>query len=535
MTEGTEAGRQGPVVDLEWHASGNPWATAFVTTLAVFMEVLDTTIVNVALPHIAGNLGADVNDSTWVLTSYLVANAIILPISAWCASLIGRRNFYLVCVTLFTLSSFMCGLAPTLGTLVFFRLLQGMGGGGLQPISQAILVDTFPPKQRGMSMAIFGMTVVVAPVIGPTLGGWITDNFSWRWIFLINIPVGLLSLMLAARLITDPPYAVRRKGADRFKVDYIGLGLLSLGLGSLQLVMDLGERKDWFGSNLICFFTATTVVALVLAVVWEWNHKDPILDIRLLYERNLGMSTLIMLLFGATLYGSTVLLTLFMQTMLGYTSLTSGLALSPGAIVTWIMLPFIGILVSKFDPRWMIGFGLFAIAYSFHDMGSFNLGIDFRASVTARMLQSFGMAFIFVPINTIAYTYVAKERRNSASSLINVARNIGGSVGIAMSASFVTRLSQVHQTYLVAHATPYDQGYMTTLQETTRMLGAYTGDPVQAVSQAQAALYGILRQQAAGMAFIDVFRYMAVFTILIVPLVFFMRKAPHLHGDVPVH
>ncbi|HPO12114.1 MAG TPA: DHA2 family efflux MFS transporter permease subunit [Candidatus Hydrogenedentes bacterium] len=535
MTESVAANGTAAPEHQEWHAPYNPWLIAFVTTLATFMEVLDTTIVNVALPHIAGNLGADVNDSTWVLTSYLVSNAVVLPLSAWCASLFGRRNFYLVCVALFTFSSFLCGFAPTLGMLVFFRLLQGVGGGGLQPISQAIMVDTFPPKQRGMSMALFGITVVVAPIIGPTLGGWITDNFSWRWIFFINIPVGLVSLALAPRLITDPPYVKRRTGPDRFKTDYIGLGLLCLGLGSLQLVLDLGERYDWFGSRFITLVTVIAVTATISAVIWELRHKDPILDFKLLGERNLGAATLVMLLFGATLYGSTVLMTLFMQVLLGYTSLWSGLALSPGAVVTLLMLPFVGILVSRIDARPMIAFGMIIIAFSFLYMGHFSLGIDFRTAVSARMVQAFGLAFIFVPLNTIAYMYVPREARNSASSLINVARNVGGSLGIALSTTLVSRFSQVHQTHLVAHLTPYDPGYQATLQNTARLIAPYAGDPVQAAAQAQGAIYGIVRQQAATLAFVDCFRLMAILAAIVIPLVIFMRKAPPTTDSTPMH
>ena len=517
-----------PVPDhQEWHAPHNPWLIAIVTTLATFMEVLDTTIVNVALPHISGNLGADVNDSTWVLTSYLISNAIVLPLTAWLSSIMGRRNFYMLCVALFTASSFLCGLAPTLGMLVIFRLLQGLGGGGLQPSSQAILVDTFPARQRGMAMAVFGMTVVAAPIIGPTLGGWITDNYSWRWIFYINIPVGLLSLLLTPKLISDPPYYVRRRGADRFKIDYAGLGLISLGLGSLQIVLDLGERKGWFESGFIVAFAIITVVSLTAAVFWELSRKDPILDIRQLRERNLGFSSLVMILFAATLYASTIIMTLFMQVLLGYSSMQSGLALSPGGIASLVMLPFVGMLLSRVDARVLTTFGIALIAVAIFGMGRFSLDVGFRTVVMSRVFQAFGLAFVFVPLSTLAFSYVPREARNMASSLNSVARNIGGSIGIALSTTLTTRLSQVHQTFLVGHLTPYDPGYTSMLQSTTQMVAAQTGDPATAATQAQAVVYGMVRQQAATLAFVDIFRLIAVVVVIILPIIWLMRRPPH--------
>ena len=533
----TGSGAFAPVPEhQEWHAPHNPWLIAMVTTLATFMEVLDTTIVNVALPHIAGNLSADVNDSTWVLTSYLISNAIVLPLTAWMSSLMGRRNFYMLCVALFTTSSFLCGLAPTLGMLVLFRLLQGLGGGGLQPSSQAILVDTFPARQRGMAMAVFGMTVVAAPIIGPTLGGWITDNYSWRWIFYINIPVGLLSLLLTPKLISDPPYYVRRRGANRFKVDYAGLGLISLGLGSLQVVLDLGERKGWFESNFIVTFAVITVVSLTAAVFWEISRKDPILDIRQLRERNLGFSSLIMILFAATLYGSTVVITLFMQVLLGYSSMQSGLALSPGGIASLVMLPFVGFLTSRVDARVLTTFGMAVVAAAIFGMGRFSLDVGFSTIVTSRVIQAFGMAFVFVPLSALAFSYVPREARNMASGLNSVARNIGGSIGIALSTTLTTRLSQVHQTYLVGHLTPYDAGYTSMLESTTRMIAAQSGDPATAAMQAQAVVYGIMRQQAATLAFVDVFRLTALVAVITLPVIWLMRKAPHTgESDLAVH
>jgi DHA2 family multidrug resistance protein len=518
----------------QWHAPHNPWLIAFVTTIATFMEILDTTIVNVALPHIAGNLGADVNDSTWVLTSYLVSNAIVLPLTAWFASLMGRRNLYMACVALFTASSFLCGFAPTLGALVLFRLLQGIGGGGLQPMSQAILVDTFPARQRGMAMAVFGMTVVTAPIIGPTLGGWITDNFSWRWIFYINIPVGLLSLMAVPKFVSDPPYFQRRRGPSRFRGDYIGLGLITLGLGSLQIVLDLGERKGWLESSFIANFAVIAAVSLIGAVFWEIFHKDPILDIRQLRERNLGISSMIMFFFASVLYGSTVVMTLFMQVLLGYSSLQSGLALSPGGVASLVMLPIVGVLTSRLDARVLISFGMIMIFYGVLRMGAFSLDVDFRTVMMTRIIQAFGLAFVFVPLSDLAFSYVPREARNNASSLNSVARNVGGSVGIAVATALTSRWSQVHQTFLVGHLTPYDADYTSMLQSTTQMIAAQVGDPATAAMQAQAMAYGIVRQQAATLAFVDVFRFTAFVALCTIPMIWLMRKGPRHAGPTEI-
>lgn len=519
----------------EWHAPFNPWLIAFVSTIATFMEVLDTTIVNVSLPHIAGNLGVEVEDSTWVLTSYLVSNAIILPLSAWFSSVLGRRNYYLICIALFTTSSFCCGLAPNLGLLVLFRLIQGIGGGGLQPSTQAIMVDTFPARLRGMSMAIYGMTVVVAPIIGPTLGGWITDNFSWRWVFFINVPIGILAVVLCSHFITDPPYLIRRRGKDRFRVDFIGLGLISLGIGCLQTVLDLGERKDWFSSNLITDCAIIAGVALVVGLIWELIHDDPIVDLRLLRDRNFGVAVAIMLVFGCALYASTALLPLFMQTLLGYTSMQSGLAISPGGLVVMAMMPFIGWAVNRVDVRLMIGFGMLVIAYSLYDMGFFNPLIDFWTVVNARIIQSFGLSFIFVPINTVAYAYIAKEHRGSASSLINLARNLGGSVGISLTTSLITRRSQVHQVFLSEHLSPYIHNASVAYHELAARMTMHFGSSVTGALAAKQALYLTVLQQARALAFEDAFRFVAPLILVAAPLVLLMRLPKEQSDDIPVH
>src|SRR5438874_3711467 len=383
----------------------NPWVIAITVTLATFMEVLDTSIANVALPHISGNLSASADESTWVLTSYLVSNAIVLPLSGWLSGLIGRKRFYMSCVTLFTISSFLCGLAPSLGVLVFFRILQGVGGGGLQPSEQAILNDTFSFEKRGMAFAVYGVAVVVAPTIGPWLGGWITDNFSWRWIFYINVPVGILSLALTSLLVSDPPYMKRAKVKEGFRIDYIGIGLISLGLGSMQIILDKGEREDWLSSGFIQVFFVLMVIGIIAGIIWELREEHPVVDLRMLKDRNYAVATLAMFFLGFVLYASTVLIPQFLQQMMGYTAQLAGMALSPGGAVIMCMMPIVGILVSKVDTRILITFGCIVSASALFVMAGWDLGLDYGHAVRARMLQSFGLAFLFIPINVSAFTY----------------------------------------------------------------------------------------------------------------------------------
>src|SRR5450432_1263951 len=359
----------------------NPWVIAVTVTLATFMEVLDTSIANVALPHISGNLSAGADESTWVLTSYLVSNAIVLPLSGWMSSLIGRKRFYMSCVVIFTVSSFLCGLAPSLGVLVFFRILQGAGGGGLQPSEQAILNDTFSLAKRGMAFAVYGVAVVVAPTIGPWLGGWITDSFSWRWIFYINVPVGIISLLLTSALITDPPYMKRAALKRGFRIDYIGIGLITLGLGSMQIILDKGQREAWFSSNFIRFFMVTMLIGVIAGIFWELREKEPVVDLRMLKNRNFAISSVAMFFLGFVLYSSTVLIPQFLQQLLGYTAELSGLALSPGGAVIMCMMPVVGILVSRVDTRLLITFGCIVSACALFMMAGWNLGLDYGHAV----------------------------------------------------------------------------------------------------------------------------------------------------------
>jgi DHA2 family multidrug resistance protein len=503
----------------------NPWIIAMTVMLATFMEVLDTSVANVALPHIAGNLSAGIDESTWVLTSYLVSNAIILPMGGWFSMLFGRKRFYMLCVALFTVASLLCGIAPTLTALIIFRILQGLGGGALQPMSQAILVESFPREKHGMAMAVYGMGVVCAPIIGPTLGGWLTDNYSWRWIFLINLPVGLLSLVLTGWLVHDPPYLVR-KAFGSLKIDYIGFGLLALGLGALEVVLDEGQREDWFSSHFIVTFALICAVSLIAVVFWELRHPHPVIDFRILKERNYMLATVSMLVLGFVLYGSTAILPMFLQTMLGYTALLSGLVLSPGGVAVIICMPLVGMLLRRFQPRWLVIFGVFVCSAGMLAMSRFNLQIDFATAVRSRVVQSLGLAFLFVPISTAAFARIAKERTNYATGLFNLARNIGGSSGIATVTTLLARRAQFHQHVLVSHLTPYDLPYREAVTHAAAMLQARGGSAPDAAGQAHGLLYGTMLRESSMLAFSDAFWLMAVLFLAVVPLMFFMKRHP---------
>jgi MFS transporter, DHA2 family, multidrug resistance protein len=507
----------------------NPWLIAFTVMLATFMEVLDTSIANVALPHIAGSLSAGVDESTWVLTSYLVSNAIVLPLTGWFSRLFGRKAFYMSCVLIFIVSSFLCGMATSLPLLVFFRVLQGAGGGGLQPVSQAILVESFPRKKQGMAMAVYGMGVVVAPIVGPTLGGWLTDNYSWRWIFFINIPVGLLSMFLTSALIHDPPHVTRSENGESIRIDYIGLGLLSVGLGFLQVVLDKGQRDDWFGSNFIVWCSVVCALGLIGAVIWELRQKDPVVELHLFKNRNYATATFLMFLLGVVLYGSTVLLPVMLQTLAGYTAQLSGLVLSPGAIVTLITLPLVGWLLARFQARWLVIFGLTVLAVGMFQLAYINLTTDFRTYVYLWMISRGGLAFLFVPINVTAFSYVSKEKMNNATGLINLARNIGGSVGISMVTTIQARLAQKHQSDLVCHVSPLNPRYLAAIHGLAVNLQEKGSNASTAVHQAGALLYGEVQRQAAMLAFIDVFWLLGVVCLCMIPFMFLIKKPPANH------
>ncbi len=516
-----------------WRPAVNPWIIAVTVTLATFMEVLDTSIANVALPHIAGSLSAGQDESTWVLTSYLVSNAIVLPLSGWLSSIVGRKNFYMGCVALFTISSFMCGLAPNLATLIICRVLQGAGGGGLQPSEQAILADTFPPAKRGMAFAVYGIAVVTAPAIGPTLGGWITDNFTWRWIFFINIPVGMLSILLTSRLVQDPPYLKRRKLRET-SVDYVGLGFVALGLGTLQIVLDKGQRDDWFESNFIVTLALISAVALIFVIFWEWRHKDPIIDLHLFRDRTFGISNLLMFMLGFALLGSTLLLPLFMQTMLGYTAQRAGLALMPGGFTIMLLLPLVGFLLSRYTPRWLLLVGLTVLSLSLFHMTRFDLDIDFHTVAMARVFQAAGMAFLFVPINTAAYAFLPREKNNAASGLMNLARNIGGSVGISVVTTMLDRRTQLHLTNLAGNLSLTNPALRAMIQGASSAMRAHGASAANATQQAYALIQATVERQATMLAYIDCFWFLGVAILLMVPMVFLVKKGKP-GGGMAVH
>src|SRR5713226_4598299 len=518
---------------LGWNPGHNLWLIALTVTLATFMEVLDTSVANVALTHIAGGLAAGQDESSWVLTSYLVSNAIVLPLSGWLSSIFGRKRFYMSCVVLFTASSFLCGIAPSLPLLIFFRILQGAGGGGLQPSEQAILADTFPPAKRGMAFAVYGLAVVLAPAIGPTLGGWITDNFTWRWIFLLNIPVGILSLTLTSRLIQDPPY-MKRKKLSETKIDYIGLGLVALGLGALQIVLDKGQREDWFESHFIVILSVIAAASLLFLIYWEWTREDPVIDLHLFTNRTFAAANVLMFMLGFALLGSTVLLPLFMQTLLGYTAEQSGLALLPGGFSLMLLMPLVGFMLSRYDARKMMMGGLLVLSFSLFHMTSFDLAVDFRTVVFARMIQSAGLACLFVPINTAAYAFLPREKNNAASGLMNLARNIGGSVGISIVTTMLDRRQQFHLNRMSSHLSAANPPVQAMLQGTARALETRGLSASEAMHRAYALLQGSVLRQASMLAYIDNFWLLGVAILVMVPLVFLMKR-PRTGGAIAVH
>ena len=516
-----------------WRPPVNPWIIALAVTLATFMEVLDTSIANVALPHIAGSLSAGQDESTWVLTSYLVSNAIVLPLSGWLSSILGRKRFYMSCVFIFTASSFLCGLAPNLPALIIFRILQGAGGGGLQPSEQAILADTFPPAKRGMAFAVYGIAVVMAPAIGPTLGGWITDNYTWRWIFFVNIPVGILSLLLTSRLIQDPPDFQRRKLSET-KIDYIGLGMVALGLGCLQIVLDKGQRDDWFESHFILTLSIIAATAILFVIVWELRQKDPIIDLHLFRGRTFAVANLLMFVLGFALLGSTLLLPLFLQTLLGYTAQLSGMALSPGGFAIMVLMPLVGFLLSRYDARYLLLFGLSVLSLSLFHMTEFDLNIDFKTAALARVLQAAGLAFLFVPINTAAYSYLPREKNNAASGLMNLARNIGGSVGISFVTTMLDRRSQKHLTDLTSHLTSASAQLQATVHGLAHSLVGHGTNPADAQQQAYAVVQNMVERQATMLAYIDNFHTLGYIILAMIPLVFLMKRTKA-GGEMAVH
>jgi DHA2 family multidrug resistance protein len=493
-------------------------------TLATFMEVLDSSIANVSLPHIAGSLGATYDEATWVLTSYLVSSAIVLPISGWLSTVIGRKRFYMLCVTLFTACSFLCGIANSLPLLIVARILQGAGGGGLQPSEQAILADSFPVEKRGMAFAVYGMAVVVAPAIGPTLGGWITENYNWHWIFFINIPVGLLSLFLTQRFVEDPPWISEERQAG-IKIDYIGLALIVTGVACFQFVLDKGQENDWFASPMITIFSSIGIPTLVAFFLWEWYHKNPIVDVRLLKNRNFGTAVFFSFTLGVVLFGSTVLIPEFLQSSLHYTAERAGMALSPAGFVLMFMMPIAGRLTAtKIDPRLLVAVGFLGTSITLHLMTVIYLGIDFHTIVILRMIQVVFMPLIFVPISTLNYIGVPREKNNQVSGLSNFARNIGGAVGTSMLTTFLARQNQTHQRAFGQHTDNANAGFQQMLAGFKALFQSQGFDAATATKKALAMAYRTVQAQSSGLSFENSFWVMSVIILCLVPLPFVMRR-----------
>jgi DHA2 family multidrug resistance protein len=506
----------------------NPWFIAVTVSMATFMEVMDTSIANVSLAHIAGNLGAGTDESTWVLTSYLVANAIILPISGWLASVMGRKRFYMTCVALFTVSSMLCGLAPSLNWLLFFRVLQGIGGGGLAPSEQSILTDTFPPRQRGMAFAVYGLAVVFAPAIGPTLGGWITDNYSWRWIFFINIPVGILSLILTSRIVQDSPEA-KAQHEEVWKhglsIDYVGFGLVALGLGCLQVFLDKGQEDDWFGSTFICWFAALAFLGIATALVWETMvAHSPIVDLRLLARPSFLFSNILMFCVGFVLNSTTVLLPQFVQQILGYNATSAGMILMGGGFVLMFMMPIVGNLLRFIQPKYLMFVGLSLTSLAMFHLTGFNTEVSFRHLEIARIYQCIGLPLFFVPLNTIAYSDLPPGKGNNASALMNLMRNLGGGIGISVAITLMERRTDLHTSRLIDHTSIFDPAFRTRLADLTHLFISQGSGPAQAHTRALMMLYQNVQQQAEMNSYLDVFKVMSIGCLLVVVLVLFLKK-----------
>jgi len=517
-----------------WRPRYNPWLIAVVVALAAFMEVLDTSIANVALPYMAGNLGASNDQSTWVLTSYLVSNAIILPMTGWLAGALGRKRFFMSCLGIFTVSSLLCGLAPSLGSLLLFRVLQGAGGGGLQPMAQAILADTFPPEKRGLAFALYGITAIMAPTIGPTLGGWITFNYSWRWIFFINLPVGVITWFLVRRFVEDPPYLQRLKGAG-VKLDYVGIALLTVGIGALQVLLDKGQEDDWFGSRFITTLIIVSAVCLLSLVIWEWFQKTPIIDVRMFKNFNFASASLMMFMLGILLFSSLVLMPQFLQTLLGYTSELAGLALSAGGVVLLIEMPIMGQLTTKIQARRLIALGWLALSIAmYYSTKRIELQISFSAATWLRIAQVIGLGFLFVPITLVAYVGVAPEKNNAVAGIVNFMRNMGSSVGTSLVTTLIARRSQLHQLRLVENARVDNPNFVNSVQGLTQRFVSSGLGRHEALATAYARIYQSLQAHAASLAYIDTFMVLSVAAAIMFCLSFVLEKNDPAGGGVRV-
>ena len=513
------------------HENINPWIIAVSVMLGTFMEVLDTTVVNVALPHIAGSLSATIDEATWVLTSYLVSNAIVLPMTGWLANYFGRKRILLASVFGFTLASLACGLAPNLPMLIFFRVIQGATGGGLQPLSQAIMLEAFPPEKRGKAMAFWALGIVVAPMLGPVLGGWITDTYSWRWIFYINLPIVIMATIMARLFIFDPPYITRSSE----KVDYLGISYLCTGIGALQVLLDKGQQEDWFSSNFIRVLTAVAVFGLVMFVYRELTTEHPIVDLRVFKNRTYATGVGIMTVLGFVLYGSTVLLPLWLQTLMGYPALQSGYAMLPRGLGSFLFMPLVGILMGKVESRKLLIVGLVVAGYSLLLLARLNLQAGYWDIFWPQILQGASMGLLFVPLTTITNDPIPKEQMGNATSLFNLMRNIGASIGISMVATIYARAGQSNVNVLGSHINAYDPASTSMIQGMRNSMMAGGADPITATQRAFGALFGMVQREAMMLGFVRAFRLLGFMFFLMIPLVFLMKKPKHHGGGAAMH
>ncbi|MGH8199982.1 MAG: DHA2 family efflux MFS transporter permease subunit [Steroidobacteraceae bacterium] len=523
-------------------AAGNrsPWLIATVISISAFMEVLDTAIANVSLAHIAGSTSSSYDQATWVLTSYLIANATIIPMSGWLSDVFGRKRYYMASVALFTFASLCCGLAPSLTVLILARIVQGVGGGGLQPVTQAMLIDTFPPASRGKAMAVYGFTVILAPMLGPLLGGWITDQFSWHWIFLINVPVGLLALFLVHTMVDEPPLIVeerRRRWERGIRFDLTGAILIALALAALEVMLDRGVQEDWFASPLIRGSALVAAACLIGFVLWELVARDPLLDMKLFKYRNFASATVVIMTIGVILFGTTQFIPQLVQQVLGYTAEQAGLALTLGGIITLVSMPLAGILSTHVQPRIMMGVAFAVEALAMWNMSHLDTTVTFGGIALARMWQGAPIPFLFVPLISAAYVGLPGEKTNRASAMISVGRNIGGSVGISLVHALLARREQFHQARLVAGLQPLNPVYVHSVHSLAQALTARGAPPGAATHMAMGALYQIVQRQADMMAFNDVFWAMTVFIVVVLPIVFLLKRTPleqgHARGGRP--
>jgi DHA2 family multidrug resistance protein len=499
----------------------NPWIVAIAVMFATFMEVLDTTVVNVSLPHVAGSLSATIDESTWALTSYLVANAIVLPLAGWLARQFGRKRLLMASVTGFTIASFLCGLAPTLSLLILFRVIQGATGGALQPLSQAVMLEAFTPERRGKAMAFWGLGIVTAPILGPVLGGWLTDSYSWRWVFYINIPVGAVSLLMMQRFVFDPPYLGGQRSA---RIDWTGIGLLALGIGALQVFLDKGQEEDWFESHFIATLAVVSAVALVVFLLHEWRAEHPVVDLRVFRSRTYAAGVLLITVVGFVLYGSLVLLPILLQTLLAYPALQAGIALAPRGVGSFLAMPVVGAVLGRIDARRLLGVGLVLGALTLWWLSVLNLNAGYWDIFWPQFVQGVSLALLFVPLTTITMDPIPRENMGNATSIFNLMRNIGGSLGIAASTTMLARHQQVYVNNLGAHVDSYGLAGRTLFEQLRSAFVMRGSDLATATEQARVAVWALVRRHSAMLSFNDVFRDLAVLFIALLPLLFLMKS-----------